>query len=217
MSRTRRAADTESDPVPQLAAQREPIGYQTEGMDAIRAVWERAGDTERRHRDRAKAPARVRRPRSLTASLIGILASACLLMFFAWVAAPALWMSVGHAQEGTVEVTACQTGFAPSCNGRFRADGWTKDMHLTGAVSADDVGRSLPARATGPDAHSAYVGGASGLLLRWVPAMVLFMACGFIFAWASGATRLEQGSGPAIGVCWAVTGAVLAATLAFAW
>ncbi|GAB3998101.1 hypothetical protein GCM10029992_22970 [Glycomyces albus] len=117
-------------------------------------------------------------------------------MFFAWVAAPALWMSVGHAQEGTVEVTSCQSGFAPSCTGRFRADGWTKEMHLTGSVSAADVGERLPARATGPDAHSAHVGGASGLLLRWVPAMVLFMACGFLLAWASGATRLERGAGP---------------------
>ncbi|GAB3998098.1 hypothetical protein GCM10029992_22960 [Glycomyces albus] len=46
----------------------EPIGYQAEGMDAIRAVWERAGDTERRHRDRAPAPPRRRRPRGLAAS-----------------------------------------------------------------------------------------------------------------------------------------------------
>ena len=215
MSRTRRAADAESDRVPRLAAQRDPIGSQTEGMDAIRAVWERAADTERRRR----GPTRPRRrgPRSLTASLIGIFVCACLLMFFSWVAAPALWMSVGHAQEGTVAVTTCSPGFAPGCRGEFRTEGWTKELHLTGAVSPDDVGRSLSARATGPDAHSAYVGGPSGLLLRWIPAMVLFMASGFALAWASGATRLEEGSGAAIGLSWAATGAVLAAALAFAW
>lgn len=215
MSRTRRAAEPHSDHVPHLAAQRDPIGSQTEGMDAIRAVWERAGDTERRHRDRPRP--RGRRPRSLVASLIGIGACAFLLMFFAWVAAPALWMTVGHAEDGTVEVISCESGFAPGCTGEFRAGDWTKVMHLTGAVSADEVGAELPARATGPDAHSAYVGSAAGLLLRWVPAMVLFMACGFAFAWASGATRLEEGGGAAIGMCWATSGVVLAAALAFAW
>jgi hypothetical protein len=138
-------------------------------------------------------------------------------MFFAWTAAPALWMSMGHSQSGTVHVTSCEAGFAPSCTGRFQAADWSKELHLTGEVTHEDVGRELPARATGPDAHSAYIGGNAGLLLRWAPSLVLFMASAFALVAASGATRLYDGRSSAIGLCWVAAGGVLAVTLAFAW
>ncbi|GAB3236893.1 hypothetical protein GCM10027447_35590 [Glycomyces halotolerans] len=214
MSRTHRATGADT-PAPRLASQRSPIGAQTDGMDAIRAVWERAADTER-HRTRGRTAPR-RRPRRLITALAGTLVCACLLMFFAWVSAPALWITMGHSHTGTVTVTSCSGGFAPGCTGEFTTGTWTKELRLTGHVTAGDIGRELTARTTGPDASSAYIGGHAGLLLRWAPSMALFMASGFALAAASGATRLYERRGPAIGLCWAATGAVLAAALAFAW
>lgn len=213
MSRTHRAADT--DLAARLASQRDPIGSQTEGMEAIRAVWERAGDTDRRRARPGPVPRRP--PRRLFPALLGIIACACLMMFFAWVSAPALWMSVGHAHTGTVTVTSCADGFAPGCDGLFETATWSKELRLTGAVTADDVGAVLDARTTGPDASSAYVGGVTGLVLRWAVGSVLFMACGFALVVVSGAARLYEGRNAAIGLCWAASGAVLIAALSFAW
>ncbi|MCC3763797.1 hypothetical protein K3N28_12040 [Glycomyces sp. TRM65418] len=200
-----------------LGAQRGSLGTQADGMAAIRAVWERAAESDRH---RPARPGRLqprREPRRFAPALLGILVCACLLMFFAWTAAPALWMTMGHSQAGTVQVTTCENGFAPSCTGRFRAADWSKEVHLTGEVDVADLGRELPARTTGPDAHSAYVGGNAGLVLRWAPSMVLFMASAFALVAASGATRLYDGRSKAVGLCWFAAGAVLAVTLAFAW
>ncbi|MEU5871433.1 hypothetical protein AB0A73_07695 [Glycomyces sp. NPDC047369] len=202
---------------PRPVSQRSPLGSQADGMAAIRAVWERAAETEKRRPARPGRPQRRREPKRLGPALLGVLVCACLLMFFAWAAAPALWISIGHADQGTVTVTSCQEGFAPSCNGRFTTDGWSKDLALTGEVSAADVGTELPARATGPDAHSAYVGGTGGLLLRWAPALVLFMVVAMSMVGVSGATRLYEGRSSAMGLCWVFSGAVLAAALAFGW
>ena len=215
MSRTHRAAEPEDDLVARPGAQWNPIGSQTEGMEAIRAVWERAADTEKR---RAKpGPVRRREPKRFAGALLGTLVCACLLMFFAWVSAPALWMTMGHSQSGTVTVTACSSGFAPGCSGLFESAGWSKELRLTGSVTEADLGAELPARATGPDTSSAYVGGNGGLMLRWAPAVFLYMCCGFALVGASGATRLYDGRGAAIGLCWAATGAVWVAAMAFAW
>ncbi|MDA1360694.1 hypothetical protein O1R50_13770 [Glycomyces luteolus] len=201
---------------PRPVSQRGPLGSQTDGMAAIRAVWERAAVSDRKPA-RPGRPERRREPKAFAPALLGILVCACVLMFFAWTAAPALWISVGHYQYGTVQVTACEQGFAPSCTGRFQTHEWAKDLHLTGDVTAADVGAELPARATGPDAHSAYVGSTPGLLLRWAPSLVLFMAAAFALVAVSGATRLYEGRSAAVGLCWAAAGAVLAVALAFAW
>lgn len=223
MSRTHRAAGTERplrpgaqwSPDAPPSPRREPIGSQTEGMDAIRAVWERAGETGRR---RAKpGPAPRRQPKHLASALFGTLVCACLLMFLAWVSAPALWMTMGHGHSGTVTVTSCSGGFAPGCNGVFETGSWTKELRLTGSVTPADVGGELPARATGPGTSSAYVGGTGGLLLRWAPAVALYMGCGFALAAASGATRLYEGRGAAIGLCWAAVLAVWLVAMGFAW
>lgn len=214
MSRTHRvprAATGAALPGPQ----RSPIGSQTEGMEAIRAVWERAGDPRRRQGRPAPHPGKP--PKHLATALLGTLVCACLLMFLAWVSAPALWMTMGHAQSGTVTVTACSGGFAPACTGVFDAGSWTKELRLTGDVTADDIGAQLPARATGPGTSSAYVGGLDGLLLRWAPAVALYMACGFALVAASGATRLYDGRGAAIGLCWAAAVAVWLTAMGFAW
>ncbi|MFG3341917.1 hypothetical protein [Glycomyces sp. NPDC048151] len=210
------AWDPSAEPAPRPVSQRGPLGSQADGMAAIRAVWERAGESEKKYA-RPGRPQRRREPKAFAPALLGILVCACLLMFFAWTAAPALWISVGHYEYGTVQVTSCQDGFAPSCTGRFHGDDWAKDLHLTGEVAVADVGAELPARTTGPDAHSAYVGGNAGLLLRWAPSLVLFMAAVFALVAVSGATRLYEGRSGAIGLCWAFAGAVLAAALAFAW
>jgi hypothetical protein len=186
-------------------------------MAAIRAVWERAGESERRRPARPGRPQGGQEPKRLAPALLGILVCACLLMFFAWTAAPALWISVGHSQPGTVQVTSCQEGFAPSCTGRFEAEHWAKEVHLTGDVTIADLGADLPARSTGPDAHSAYIGGTGGLVLRWAPSLVLFMGAAFALVAASGAARLYEGRSRAIGLCWVAAGAVLTAALAFAW
>lgn len=198
-------------------SQRGPLGGQSEGMAAIRAVWERAAETDKQRPARPGRAQRRREPKRLAPALFGILVCACLLMFFAWTAAPALWLSIGHGQEGTVEVLSCRDGFAPSCEGRFTTEGWSKELALTGEVSAADVGSELAARATGPGAHNAYIGGSAGLLLRWAPAMVLFMAATFALVAVSGASRLYEGRSGAIALCWAAAGAVLAVALAFAW
>ncbi|SDL39484.1 hypothetical protein SAMN05216298_3791 [Glycomyces sambucus] len=203
---------------PRPVSQRSPLGSQAEGMAAIRAVWERAAESERRRPARPGRPQRRREPKRLGPALLGVLVCACLLMFFAWAAAPALWISIGHADRGTVAVTSCQEGFAPACTGVFTADsGWSKPLSITGEAAAADVGTELAARATGPGAHSAYVGGTAGLLLRWAPALVLFMVAAFALVAVSGATRLYDGRSAAVGLCWAFAGAVLAAALAFAW
>src|SRR5690606_14014385 len=218
MSRTHRAAGTET-PRPGAqwnpGPQRDPIGSQTEGMDAIRAVWERTGDPGRRPARPGPAPERP--PKRLASALFGTLVCACLLMFLAWVSAPAVWMTMGHGHGGTVTVTSCSGGFAPACDGVFSTGAWTKELRLTGEVTAADVGRELPARATGPDTSSAYVGGPGGLLLRWAPAVALYMGCGFALVAASGATRLYEGRGAAIGLCWAAPVAVWPAAMGFAW
>ncbi|MEU6858377.1 hypothetical protein AB0B28_05815 [Glycomyces sp. NPDC046736] len=196
---------------------RSPLGTQTEGMAAIRAVWERAAETDRHRPARPGRPQRRREPKRLAPALLGVLVCACVLMFLAWSAAPALWLTVGHGQSGTVTVTSCATGFAPSCEGTFTGGGWSKDLAITGDVDSSDVGATLPARATGPGAHNAYVGDTAGLLLRWAPSLVLFMAAAFALVAVSGATRLYEGRSAAIGLCWAAAGAVLAFALAFAW
>ncbi len=208
--------DPGAEAAPRPVSQRGPLGSQTDGMAAIRAVWERAGESARKPAKPGRAQRR-REPKAFAPALLGILVCACLLMFFAWTAAPALWISVGHYDYGTVQVTSCENGFAPSCTGRFQTHDWAKDLHLTGEVTAADLGTELPARSTGPDAHSAYVGGTAGLLLRWAPSLVLFMAAAFALVAVSGATRLYEGRSRAIGLCWASAGAVLAAALAFAW
>jgi hypothetical protein len=207
------------DPVeaaPRPVSQRGPLGSQTDGMAAIRAVWERAAESEKKDAKPGR-PQRRREPKPFAPALLGILVCACLLMFFAWTAAPALWISVGHYEYGTVQVTSCEDGFAPACTGRFETTDWAKDLHLTGDVTVDDVGATLPARSTGPGAHSAYVGGTPGLLLRWAPSLVLFTAVAVALVAVSGATRLYEGRSAAIGLCWAAAGAVLAAALVFAW
>ncbi|THV42356.1 hypothetical protein [Glycomyces buryatensis] len=233
MSRTHRAAEPHGDIAPRRPAdegappqaagppppepQWSPIGSQTEGLAAIRAVWERAGETERRIRP--GRPVQRKGPKPFAPALAGVLICACVLMFLAWVSAPALWMSLGHSETGTVTVTSCREGFAPSCDGLFEAAsaGWTKELRLTGSVTATDVGDVLIAETTGPDASSAYVGGLGGLIWRWAPGLVLFMVFGFVLVAASGANRLFDGRGQAIGLCWAATGAVLVCALAFAW
>ncbi|WP_026930927.1 hypothetical protein [Glycomyces tenuis] len=219
MSRTHRAVETETGARPGAqrtpGTQRDPIGSQTEGMEAIRAVWERAADARGRHARPVPAP--QPRPARLAPALLGILVCACLLMFLAWVSAPALWMTMGHGQTGTVTVTACTGEVAPGCTGVFETDTWAKELRLTGEVTAADIGRELPARATGPGTSSAYVGGAGGLLLRWAPAVALYMGCGFALVAASGATRLYERRGAAIGMCWAAAVAVWLAAMAFAW
>lgn len=204
-------------PSPRPVPQRGALGSQAEGMAAIRAVWERAAESERRRPARPGRARPRREPKRLAPALLGVLVCACLLMFFAWTAAPALWISMGHSHTGTVTVTSCQTGFAPSCTGLFRTGDWSKELALTGEVTVDDLGAELPARATGPGSHSAYVGGTGGLVLRWAPALVLFMAAAFALVGVSGATRLYEGRSAAIGLSWAAAGAVLAAALAFAW
>lgn len=209
--------DPDTEALPRPVSQRGPLGSQSDGMAAIRAVWDRAGESDRRRPAKPGRPQRRREPRSFALALLGILVCACLLMFFAWTAAPALWISVGHSQSGTVEVTSCQDGFAPSCNGLFTTDEWSRELQLTGEATAADLGAELPARSTGPDAHSAYIGGTGGLVLRWAPSLVLFMATTFALVCFSGASRLYEGRSRAIGLCWAAAGAVLAATLAFAW
>lgn len=220
MSRTHHAARSETgagrpgaqwDP----GTQRARAGSQTEGMEAIRAVWERASETRGRHARPTPAPRR--QPARLAPSLLGILVCACLLMFIAWVSAPALWMTMGHGQSGTVTVTECSGEFAPGCTGVFDTGTWAKELRLTGDVTGADVGAELPARATGPGTSSAYVGDTGGLLLRWAPAVALYMGCGFALAAASGATRLYERRGPAIGLCWAATVAVWLVAMGFAW
>jgi hypothetical protein len=201
---------------PRPVSQRGPLGSQSDGMAAIRAVWDRAAESEKKYAKPGR-PQRRREPRPFAPALLGILVCACLLMFFAWTAAPALWISIGHYEYGTVKVTSCQDGFAPACTGRFETTGWAKDLHLTGEVTVADVGATLPARSTGPDAHSAYIGSTAGLLLRWAPSLALFMAAAFALVAVSGATRLYEGRSGAIGLCWVAAGAVLAAALAFAW
>ncbi len=224
MSRTHRAAGAGSQRYPgeqwhpesrRPGAHREPLEAQTEGMEAIRAVWERAGEADRR-RPRPK-PAPLRKPKHLATALFGTLVCACLLMFLAWISAPALWMTMGHTQSGTVTVTGCSGGFAPGCTGVFEGDGWSAQLRLTGEVTAADIGGELPAHVTGPRASSAYIGGFDGLVLRWAPAVVLYMSCGFALVAASGATRLYEGRGAAIGLCWAASAGVWIAAMAFAW
>jgi hypothetical protein len=202
---------------PRPVSQRGSLGSQADGMAAIRAVWERAGESERHRPAKPGRPRRRSEPRRFAPALLGILVCACLLMFFAWTAAPALWISVGHAHTGTVHVTSCRDGFAPSCTGLFQTEDWSKELHLTGEVDPGDLGSELPARATGPGSHSAYVGGTAGLLLRWAPSLVLFTATAFALVAFSGATRLYEGRSQAIGLCWAAAGAVLAVALGFAW
>ncbi|WP_018351746.1 hypothetical protein [Longispora albida] len=142
-------------------------------------------------RGRIKPPKPPRRP------LIGLpmlIVLALVSAFFAWVSAEPFWLALGHGDRGTVTVTACEgAGLGARCEGHFRTSTFAvENVALSGTPDADHhQGEQIPARMVSGSSKFAYIGGSSGLHLRWAIGFGLLLVCGAGIAWATGAFRLH--------------------------
>ncbi|ADD45344.1 hypothetical protein [Stackebrandtia nassauensis] len=127
-------------------------------------------------------------PRRLPLVLPGLVVLALLAAFVSWVSAAPLWLTVGHAVEGTVTVKACD---ATGCHGVFTpADGQhATAVRVTGDQEAKQVGHSSQAQVTSSRATTAYTGDRAGLWWRVGIGLGLLVGLGFAVAAVTGAWR----------------------------
>lgn len=102
--------------------------------------------------------------------------------FFAWVSAGPFWLAVGHARVGTVMLDGCTgDGLTQRCRGTFTADDGRFIAHgvrVSGVPAGENAsGTPVPARMTGPDAGTAYADTGVGRHLRWLPGLLVVLAC----------------------------------------
>lgn len=213
-------SDTRRSPGPEIAAQtRRQLGDQVDSLDAIRSVWERAGDKATLEPPKRPRPT-FRRQRRPFLVLPGLILVGCVMVFFAWVSAEPFWLSVGKSEAGTVTVDRCEGGeFAPRCIGTFSSDAGTmalERVRLTG--DSAEPGDDISAVVTGTSATSAYAGSDSGLYLRWVSGFTLVWLGALVLVPISGAWRLEKKVRRfAVLSCFATPVVVIAGALALAW
>ncbi|QSB04883.1 hypothetical protein [Natronoglycomyces albus] len=218
-------SETRHTPPVEVAAQRR-IGDQTDSLDAIRSVWERAGDKNTFKPPKTPKPTEQRMRRPLLA-LPGLIVIGCLMVFFAVVSAEPFWLGVGKSESGTVTVDRCEGGdFAPRCIGTFdsaESDLALERVRLTGNPtlpdgSALDAGDEIQAVVTGSSATTAYNGDTLGLHLRWIPGFTLVLLGGLLLVPMMGAWRLDKPRRAlAVLSCFAAPVVLLLATLAVTW
>ncbi|MCO1595243.1 hypothetical protein M8C17_08705 [Micromonospora sp. RHAY321] len=181
-------------------------------------------------RDRASGPAgrrasaRTAPPPDPLPGLAALVLLSLVTAFFAWVSAGPFWLAVGHARVGTVVIDDCSGGgLTQRCRGTFAADDGPFVAHgvrVTGVPAGKDApGTALPARMAGPDGGTAYADTGAGRHLRWVPGLLVMIACTAGIARFTGSTRLAGRRNRRWAVTVAVAGPVLIALgfLAAAW
>ncbi|MET8089847.1 hypothetical protein, partial [Micromonospora sp. NPDC005220] len=131
---------------------------------------------------RRRAPGRTPRPPDPLPGLTALVVLSLVAAFFAWVSAGPFWLAVGHARTGTVVIDNCSgggltqrcRGIFTAADGRFIAHG----VRVSGVpVEGSAVGTPLPARMTGPDSGTAYADVGVGRHLRWLPGLLVVLAC----------------------------------------
>jgi hypothetical protein len=169
---------------------------------------------------RAPKPARVRiRPtRRPLPGLVALVLFGLLAVFFSWVSAEPLWLSLGHGTPGTATVANCQVhGIAERC-ADFTADGGAFTAEKVNLLGTGPVepGRKVPARMVSAAGTAAYSG---SLPVRWATGLFGVLLCGFAIAWLTGAYRLPRRRARLGALALSVAGPVLlaAGVLAAAW
>jgi hypothetical protein len=133
---------------------------------------------------RTRGSRRAQRPRRPATGLLALILFGLMSAFFAWVTAEPLWLAIGHAQRGTVTVTACTHD---RCVGTFTGDGVIRvEVPVMGKVPP--LGGAAPAVMTSARGSRAYVDTAPvGRALAGLAALLL---CGAGIAWGTGARRV---------------------------
>ncbi|MET8306405.1 hypothetical protein [Micromonospora sp. NPDC005173] len=176
-----------------------------------RAAWRRAG-------------ARTAPPPDPLPGLAALVLLSLVTAFFAWVSAGPFWLAVGHARVGTVVIDKCIGGeLTQRCRGIFMADDGRFLAHgvrVTGVPAGKNAaGTALPARMAGPDGGTAYADTGMGRHLRWVPGLLVILACAAGITRWTGSTRLAGRRNRRWAVSAAVAGPALITLgfLAAAW
>ncbi|WP_373861307.1 hypothetical protein, partial [Micromonospora noduli] len=142
-----------------------------------------------------RAPSRTPPPPDPLPGLAALVVLSLVAAFFAWVSAGPFWLAVGHARTGTVVIDDCSGGgLTLRCRGLFTAEDGRFIAHgvrVSGVpVDQSTAGTALPARMTGPDSGTAYADVGVGRHLRWLPGLLVVVACtGGIVRW-TGSARL---------------------------
>ncbi|WP_025273615.1 hypothetical protein [Haloglycomyces albus] len=197
---------------PKVPGARPPHGSQDEAVAAITSIWDkpRKDDDRTRSRSILGVPER-RQHRRPTWTLPGIVVLACVMAFFAWVAAPATMLALGWGETQQVEVTTCAGGFAPQCSGMVvdsdaSVQPWEEtSVDLIGDVSAADVGQTREAEVVN---DTVYIGDDLGLWLRALIPLGFYVITTMVFVYVSGAGRLYSGKRAARLACVTFAGAL---------
>ncbi|WP_410809971.1 hypothetical protein [Micromonospora sp. 067-2] len=173
---------------------------------------------------RRRAPARAAPPPDPLPGLTALVLLSLVVAFFAWVSAGPFWLAVGHARVGTVLIDDCTGGgLTQRCRGIFASDDGRLLAHgirVSGVPAGKDApGTALPARMTGPNSATAYADTGLSRHLRWVPGLLVILACAAGIARWTGSTRLAGRRNRRWAVTVAVAGPALLTLgfLAAAW
>ncbi|MCG5470499.1 hypothetical protein LADH09A_004449 [Micromonospora sp. LAH09] len=173
---------------------------------------------------RRRAPSRTTPPPDPLPGLAALVTLSLVAAFFAWVSAGPFWLAVGHARVGTVVLDGCTGGgLTQRCRGTFTAEDGRFVAHgvrVSGVPAGENAsGTPVPARMTGPDAGTAYADSGVGRHLRWLPGLLVVLACtAGIVRW-TGSARLPGRRHRRWAVTAAIAGPVLITVgfLASAW
>ncbi|MCG5465239.1 hypothetical protein MED01_003514 [Micromonospora sp. MED01] len=142
-----------------------------------------------------RAPSRTPPPPDPLPGLAALVVLSLVAAFFAWVSAGPFWLAVGHARTGTVVIDDCSGGgLTLRCRGIFTAEDGRFIAHgvrVSGVpVEGSTAGTALPARMTGPDSGTAYADVGVGRHLRWLPGLLVVLACAAGIVRWTGSARL---------------------------
>ncbi|MFG3638771.1 hypothetical protein ACGF3C_00690 [Micromonospora sp. NPDC047762] len=163
---------------------------------------------------RRRAPHRTPLPPDPLPGLAALVVLSLVAAFFAWVSAGPFWLAVGHARTGTVVIDGCSgDGLTLRCRGIFTAEDGrfiTHGVRVSGVpAEGSTAGTALPARMTGPGSGTAYADVGVGRHLRWLPGLLVVLACAAGIVRLTGSARLPGRRHRR----WAVAAAVAGPTL----
>jgi hypothetical protein len=116
--------------------------------------------------------------------LVALVLLGLMSAFFAWVTAEPVWLTVGHAEAGTVTVTRCA---GDRCLGTFTGTGFARDA-IPVMGDAPAAGEQVPAEMTSRRGANAYVG--VDPASRAGMGIALIVLCGLGIVRATGVRRL---------------------------